>query len=104
MSRKLRMGQGECPGRARYDERGSGGVVRAGGEMAMEEACFELVLKRWARSPVAETGKEEVRKGRLSAVKGRGTWRSVCVEDGRGMIFTMRNSPDWAGEEDSWPS
>ena len=45
MSRKLRMEQGECPGRARYDEKGSGGVVRTGGEMAVEEACFELVLK-----------------------------------------------------------
>ena len=46
---------------------------------------------------MAETGKEEVRKGRLSADKGRGTWRSVCV------IFTMRNSPDWVGE-DGWLS
>lgn len=38
------MERGERPGRARCDERGSGGVVRAGGEMAMEEASFELVL------------------------------------------------------------
>lgn len=53
---------------------------------------------------MAETGKEGVRKGRLSAVKGRGPWRSVCVEDGRGMIFTTRNSLDSAREEDSWPS
>lgn len=53
---------------------------------------------------MAETGKEEVRKGRLSAVKGRGTWRSVCLEDGCGMIFTMRSSPDWVREEDGWLS
>ena len=30
------MERAERPGRARCDKRGSGGVVRAGGEMAME--------------------------------------------------------------------